>query len=114
MGEPTIFTKIINKEIPADIVYEDDLVVAFRDINPQAPTHILVVPREPLLNTSELTAETEHIAGRLLKVAGDIARQEGLENGYRLILNEGTDGGQDVPHLHMHLMAGRKMGWPPG
>lgn len=114
MSEPTIFTKIINKEIPADIVYEDELVVAFRDINPQAPIHILVVPRQHILNTSELTSETEHIAGRLLKVAGDIARQEGLTNGYRLVLNEGTDGGQDVPHLHMHLMAGRKMGWPPG
>lgn len=114
MGEPTIFEKIMNKEIPADIVYEDDLVIAFRDINPQAPTHILVVPRQPILNTSELTNETEYIAGRLLKVAGDIARQEGLTNGYRLILNEGVDGGQDVPHLHMHLMAGRKMGWPPG
>ena len=114
MGEPTIFEKIINKEIPADIVYEDDLVVAFRDIDPQAPTHILVVPRQALPNTSAIDDETEHIGGRLLKVAGIIAKQEGIENGYRLVINEGMDGGQEVPHLHMHLLAGRKMSWPPG
>jgi histidine triad (HIT) family protein len=114
MSGSSIFTRIINKEIPADIVYEDDLVVAFRDINPQAPIHILIVPREPLVNVSAFSAETEHIAGRMLRAAGEIARQQGIGNGYRLIINEGHDGGQDVMHVHMHLMAGRKLGWPPG
>lgn len=115
MSEPSIFTRIISGEIPADIVYEDDTVVAFRDINPQAPIHILVVPREPIVKVSDLTEGTEEIAAQLLLAAGKIARQEGFVNdGYRLILNEGEHGGQDVMHIHMHIMAGRKLGWPPG
>lgn len=115
MTEPTLFTRIINREIPADIVYEDELVVAFRDINPQAPTHILIVPREPLPNTSAFGETTEHIAGRMLVVAGKIAVLEGVEeSGYRLVMNQGKDAGQVVFHVHMHLLAGREMGWPPG
>lgn len=114
MSEPSIFTRIINGEIPSDIVYEDDLVVAFRDIEPQAPHHYLIVPREPLKDVSAITPETEHIAGRLIRVAGDIARKEGVENGFRLVINEGKDGGQLVMHIHVHLMGGREMGWPPG
>lgn len=114
MSTPSIFTRIMNGEIPGDIVYEDDLVVALRDINPQAPTHILIVPREPLENASAFSEETEHIAGRMLRVAGDIARQEGVEDGFRLVINEGENAGQEVMHVHMHLLAGRKMSWPPG
>jgi histidine triad (HIT) family protein len=89
-------------------------VVAFRDIDPKAPFHVLIVPREPLPNTSAFTPETEHIAGRMLRVAGEIARQEGVIGGYRLVINEGENGGQEVPHVHMHMLAGRKMTWPPG
>ena len=112
--EPSVFTKIMNGDIPADIVYEDDLVVAFRDIEPQAPTHILIVPREPIEKASDFNESTEHIAGRMIRAAGEIARRENVDNGYRLVINEGQDGGQDVMHVHMHLMAGRQMGWPPG
>jgi histidine triad (HIT) family protein len=115
MSESSIFTKIINGDIPADIVYQDDVVVAFRDINPQAPIHILVVPREPIVKISDLTEENADIPTHLLLAAGKIARQEGfVDKGFRLVLNEGQDGGQDVMHIHMHIMSGRQMGWPPG
>jgi len=115
MAEPSIFTRIINGDIPADKVYEDDLVVAFRDINPVAPTHILIVPREPLPNISAFSEKTEQVAGRMLVVAGKIAAQEGLaEDGYRVVLNEGKNGGQQVFHVHLHLLGGREMKWPPG
>lgn len=115
MSEPSIFTKIINGDIPADIVFQDDVVVAFRDINPQAPIHILVVPREPLVKVSELTEDNADIMTHLLLAAGKIARQEGfVDKGFRLVLNEGKDGGQDVMHIHMHIFSGRQMGWPPG
>lgn len=111
----TIFQKIIDGEIPADKVYEDDEVVAFRDINPQAPVHVLVVPRKPLKNVAEATDADAELLGRVLLVAARIARELGLaERGYRLVTNVGSDGGQSVDHLHVHLLGGRRMGWPPG
>src|SRR5579864_3574044 len=108
----TIFTKIINREIPSDIVYEDEHVVAFRDVNPKAPTHILIVPRQEISGLAELPAQGDHM--HILNAAGKIAEQEGLKGGYRLVINQGVDGGQTVSHLHAHLLGGRKLGWPPG
>lgn len=108
----TIFTKIINREIPADIVYEDDHVVAFRDIEPQAPTHIIIVPREEIEGLAELPDRGDHL--HILNAAKLIAEKEGLSGGYRLVINEGEDGGQTIPHLHAHLIGGRKLSWPPG
>lgn len=111
---PSIFTKIIDREIPADIVYEDDVCLAFRDISPKAPTHILIIPRKEIASMADLTDEDEQIVGRCVIAASKVAAQEGLDGGYRLIVNSGDDGGQEVPHLHFHLMGGRKMTWPPG
>ncbi|KAJ8570559.1 hypothetical protein K7X08_037531 [Anisodus acutangulus] len=122
---PTIFDKIINKEIPANIVYEDDKVLAFRDINPQAPVHILLIPkvRDGLTGLSKVfcllseRAEEKHreILGQLLYTAKLVAKQEGLlENGFRLVINDGPSGCQSVYHLHLHLLGGRQMNWPPG
>ena len=111
---PSIFTKIIDKEIPADILYEDDVCLAFRDINPKAPTHFLVIPKKEIVSLAELSADDESILGRCLMVASQVAADEGLDGGYRLIANTRDDGGQDVPHLHFHVMGGRQMTWPPG
>nr|GMD46493.1 14 kDa zinc-binding protein [Ipomoea batatas] len=114
---PTIFDKIINKEIPANIVYEDDKVLAFRDISPQAPTHILLIPKVKDGLTGLSKAEERHceILGRLLYTAKLVAKQEGLdENGFRLVINDGKDGGQTVFHIHLHLLGGRELNWPPG
>ena len=111
---PSIFTKIIDREIPADIVHEDDLCLAFRDIAPQAPTHILVIPKKEIVSLADLSDEDEKIVGRCIMVVHKVAADEGLDGGYRLICNCGDDGGQEVPHLHFHLMGGRKMTWPPG
>ena len=111
---PSLFTKIIDREIPADIVYEDDLCLAFRDINPKAPTHILVIPKKEIVSLAELSEEDEQILGRCLMVLSNVADKEGLSGGYRLVANTGEDGGQEVPHLHFHLLGGRKMTWPPG
>ena len=109
----TIFKKIIDGEIPADIVYQDDRCVAFRDIDPQAPTHILVVPRKEI--PSLVSADPEDLLGHLLLKAAEVARSEGLdENGYRVVVNVGRDGGQAVDHLHLHVLGGRRMLWPPG
>ncbi len=108
----TLFTRIINREIPAEIVYEDDHVVAFRDIDPKAPTHILIVPRQEIPGVAELPDSGDHL--HLLNAAKKIAEQEGLTNGYRLVINQGNDGGQTVPHLHVHLLGGRSLSWPPG
>ncbi len=110
----TIFTKIIAREIPADIVFEDDVCLAFRDIAPKAPTHILVIPKKPIVSLAELTEEDQAIMGRCVVAASIIARQEGLSGGYRLVVNCGSDGGQEVPHLHFHLLGGRQLTWPPG
>ena len=109
----TIFQKIIDKEIPADIVYEDEQALAFRDINPAAPTHVLVIPRKPIANVAAMDAGDKELLGHLLWVAGEVARQEGLED-YRLVTNNGEGAGQSVFHLHVHLLGGRALGWPPG
>lgn len=110
----TLFEKIIAREIPAALVYEDDLVAAFRDVNPQAPTHILIVPKKPIPQIAAATAQDQGLLGHLLLKAAQIAAQEGLSNGYRLVINNGRDAGESVPHLHCHLLGGRSMAWPPG
>ncbi|WP_299493704.1 histidine triad nucleotide-binding protein [Acaryochloris sp. IP29b_bin.137] len=110
----TIFSKIIRREIPADIVYEDDLAIAFRDISPQAPVHILVIPKKVIPRLSESDANDQALLGHLLKVVQQIAAQEKLDNGFRVVINNGEDGGQTVDHLHLHLLGGRSLGWPPG
>lgn len=109
----TLFRKIIDREIPADIVYEDDRALAFRDINPQAPVHILVIPRKELARVAEMTEEDRDLLGHLFFVARGIAAKEGLED-YRLVINNGAGAGQSVFHLHLHLLGGRKFAWPPG
>jgi histidine triad (HIT) family protein len=112
----TIFAKIINKEIPSDIVFESDTVLAFRDINPQAPTHILIIPKIEIPTVKEIKG-TEHanLLGEMIDVANEIAKKENIsDDGFRLVFNCGTNGGQDVYHLHMHLLGGRAMKWPPG
>jgi len=111
----TLFEKIIAREIPSDIVYEDDLVLVFRDIKPQAPVHVLIVPKKPVARLAEATAEDHRLLGHLLLKAADVAAQLGLrQSGYRLVINSGPDGGESVPHLHCHILGGRHMGWPPG
>lgn len=112
---PTLFEKIASGEIPADMVYEDDVCICFRDINPQAPTHLLIVPRKPIPRVAEANEEDQATLGHLLLTAGRVARQEGFaEAGFRTVINNGSDGGEEVPHLHVHILAGRKMTWPPG
>jgi len=110
----TIFSKIIRREIPADIVYEDDLALAFRDINAQAPTHILVIPKKLIPRVSDASPGDQSLLGHLLLVVQKVAQQEGLANGYRVVINNGDDGGQTVDHLHLHILGGRKLQWPPG
>jgi histidine triad (HIT) family protein len=110
----TIFSKIIRREIPADIVYEDDLCLAFRDINPQAPVHILVIPKQAIAQLSDIDSQDHALMGHLLLTVKRVAEQEGLENGYRVVINTGVDGGQTVYHLHLHILGGRQMNWPPG
>ncbi len=116
MSEPreTIFSKIIRREIPADIVYEDDLALAFRDINPQAPVHILVIPKQAIAKLSDAESKDHALMGHLLLTAKRVAEQVGLANGYRIVINNGDDGGQTVYHLHLHILGGRYMKWPPG
>lgn len=106
----SIFKKIIDREIPADIVYEDDLCLAFRDINPQAPVHVLVIPKKEIVSLADLTEADEAAMGRCVVALSKIAAEEGLSGGYRMIVNCGDDGGQEVPHLHFHLVGGEKMG----
>lgn len=111
----TLFEKIAAREIPSTIVYEDDLAVAFQDIRPQAPVHILLVPRRPLPRVAEAGPEHQALLGHLLLKAAEVARQAGLgESGFRLVINNGRDGGETVPHLHVHILGGRPLGWPPG
>jgi len=114
MSEKSVFQKIIDREMDADIVHEDDTCIAFRDINPQAPTHILIVPKRPIPSLDDLEDEHKDIVGHLFLVARDIAREEKLRDGYRTVINCGDDGGQTVYHLHVHLLGGRRMDWPPG
>jgi len=110
----TIFSKIIRREIPADIVYEDDLALAFRDVNPQAPVHILVIPKKPIPKLTDAESQDDALLGHLLLTVKRVAEQAGLTNGYRLVINTGPDGGQTVYHLHLHILGGRQMTWPPG
>lgn len=111
----TIFSKIIAREIPARIVYEDDLCLAFHDVNPQAPVHVLVIPKREIARVALTTTHDEPLLGHLLYVAQQVAKQEGLhDSGFRLVINNGPDGGESVPHLHVHVLGGRAMSWPPG
>ncbi|MGM0517648.1 MAG: histidine triad nucleotide-binding protein [Pseudomonadota bacterium] len=111
----TIFSKIINREIPADIVFENERVLAFRDINPQAPVHVLVIPKKAISTINDIRPEDHELVGELFTVAAQIAAEEGIaESGYRTVFNCNRDGGQEVYHLHLHLLGGRSMQWPPG
>lgn len=111
----TIFEKIAARQIPAQIIYEDNLVFAFHDINPQAPTHVLLVPKKPLPRLAEASPEDHKLLGHLLLKAAAVAEQLGLkQSGYRLVINNGPDGGESVPHLHCHILGGRRLAWPPG
>lgn len=115
MAEPTLFEKICSGEIPATIVHEDERCVCFKDISPQAPVHYLLVPRKPIPRIAEAAAGDESLLGHLLLTAAKVARDEGFaKSGFRLVINNGPDGGEAVPHLHVHLLAGRKLQWPPG
>ena len=110
-----MFCRIAASRIPADIVHQDDLVLAFRDLSPKAPTHLLVIPREHIASAAELNDEHGPMLGRLFAVAADLARDAGVaDSGFRLVTNSGASAGQSVPHLHFHLLGGRSMGWPPG
>ncbi len=111
--ENCLFCRIINREIPSSIVYEDDEILAFNDISPQAPVHILLIPKQHIRSTEEITEVNKQIAGRLISAASEIARQKGIE-GYRLVFNCGESAGQSVFHLHCHLLGGRDFNWPPG
>lgn len=112
----TIFSKIIRKEIPADIVFEDENVLAFRDINPKAPVHILIIPKVEIPSVTKINSkEHSELLGQLFDAANSIARDLGIDSdGFRLVINSGNNGGQEVYHLHIHLLGGRKMNWPPG
>ncbi|BAQ63563.1 histidine triad nucleotide-binding protein [Geminocystis sp. NIES-3709] len=110
----TIFSKIIRKEIPANIVYEDDLCLAFKDITPQAPTHILLIPKKPLERIDSAKMEDQTLLGHLLLTVKKVAAEANLNNGYRVVINNGNDGGQTVNHLHLHILGDRQMQWPPG
>lgn len=111
----TLFEKIIAREIPAEIIYEDDLCISFRDIEPQAPTHLLLIPKKPIQRLGEAATDDQSLLGHLLLTAGKIAEQQGFkESGFRTVINHGKNGGESVPHLHLHLLADRQMKWPPG
>ncbi len=111
----TIFGKILRGEIPADIVHEDDQCIAFRDVNPQAPVHVLVIPRKEIVNIADATPEDAALLGHMLNVCTKVAEAEGIkDSGFRIVLNNGEDGGQTVDHLHFHVLGGRAMTWPPG
>ena len=115
MTNETIFGRILRKEIPADIVFEDEQCIAFRDINPQAPVHIVIIPREYITGLAGARPEHEAILGHLLVVAGEIARRMGIaDSGYRVVTNSGPHGQQSVYHIHLHLIGGRQLEWPPG
>jgi histidine triad (HIT) family protein len=111
----TLFERIVTREIPATIVYEDDLVLAFRDVKPHAPTHVLIVPKKPIPRIAEAAPDDHKLLGHLLLKAAEVADKLGLrESGYRLVINSGPDAGESVPHLHCHILGGRQMTWPPG
>jgi histidine triad (HIT) family protein len=111
----TLFQKIIDRQIPAQIVYEDEQVLAFRDINPQAPIHVLIVPKKAIPRIAEASTVDQTLLGHLLLKAAEVAKAMGLsQGGYRVVINNGRDGGESVPHLHCHILGGRQMSWPPG
>ncbi len=110
----TIFSKIINREISADIVYEDDVCLAFRDVSPQAPVHVLLIPKKPVVSLDDFNETDTELAGHLMLKVPEIASLLGLTNGYRTVINTGEEGGQSVFHLHIHILAGRNLAWPPG
>jgi|TARA_Y100001968_G_scaffold326710_1_gene370335 histidine triad (HIT) family protein len=110
----TLFEKIINKEIPAEILYEDDISIVIKDISPQAPTHLLIIPKKVIPKLSDATDEDQDILGHLMLLAGQIANQLGLDETFRLVVNNGAKAGQSVFHLHLHLLSGRPLNWPPG
>ncbi len=110
----TLFEKIIAREIPAAIIYEDDSVLAFRDIHPQAPVHVLIVPKKLIPRIAGAEADDQKLLGHLLLKAAEVAKQLDVKNGYRLVINNGADGGETVPHLHVHILGGRHLAWPPG
>jgi len=114
MAEKNLFQKILDGEIDSEMVYQDDVCGAFRDINPQAPTHILIVPRKHVQSLMDVEEEDKTVLGHLLCTARRVAEQENLTGGYRIVINNGKDGQQVVPHLHVHLLGGRQMNWPPG
>jgi histidine triad (HIT) family protein len=113
-GGDTIFGKILRREIPAQIVFEDELCLAFKDVAPQAPFHVLVIPKKPLRDTTEANADDEALLGRLLRTAAKIATDAGYGDGFRLVVNNGAKAGQSVFHLHVHVLGGRPLKWPPG
>lgn len=111
----TIFQKIIDREIPADILHEDDHCLAFRDINPVAPVHVLVIPKKPIVRIADMAPQDAALIGHLLWVCGEVARAEGIaDDGFRVVTNNGDNGGQSVDHLHFHVLGGRRLKWPPG
>jgi|TARA_B100000959_G_scaffold284865_1_gene357702 histidine triad (HIT) family protein len=110
----TIFGKIINKEIPAEIVYEDDISIAFKDVNPQAPIHILIIPKQFIDMPKNINDEHDSLVGHLFVVASRIAKELDISDGYRLVMNNGENAGQSIFHIHLHMLAGRKLTWPPG
>jgi histidine triad (HIT) family protein len=110
----TLFEKIIAREIPAAIIYEDDLVLAIRDINPQAPVHVLIFPKKVIPRIGEAQADDRELLGHILLKAAEVAKKLDLKSGYRLVINNGADGGETVPHLHVHILGGRHLAWPPG
>ena len=111
----TLFEKIVAREIPASIVYEDDLVIAFKDVNPKAPVHVLIVPKKVIPRLADAAGPDHAVLGHLLLKAAEVARQLNLvQSGYRLVINNGPDAGESVPHLHCHILGGRQLGWPPG
>lgn len=110
----TLFSKIINREIPADIVYEDDVCLAFKDINPQAPMHVLIVPKKSIAKLADAKAEDQPLLGHMLTKASEVAAQQGYGDAFRLVVNNGEPAGQSVFHLHVHILGGRPFSWPPG
>lgn len=110
----TLFQRIIDREIPASIIFEDDQALAFRDVSPQAPVHVLVIPKQPIPSLAAISSSDAPLLGHLLVVANQVAEAEGLADGYRVVINTGRDGGQTVPHLHLHVLGKRALVWPPG
>lgn len=114
MSDKTLFSKIIDREIPAKIAYEDDDCIVLHDINPQAPVHVLIIPKKPIPRLTEATADDQALLGKLMLTAASLARQLELDQGFRVVINNGPFGGESVPHLHVHLLGKRPLRWPPG